>query len=114
MISYYVEVTVTIDGDINRAIELDFGDAGDVGVNFSRDRIELCMTVDAVDQLDALGKAVVATRAAVHAAGGKTAGWERVLSKIREYKFCGYDERLFQPFGMAISGVKASFADINE
>lgn len=55
---------------------------GDVGANLDTGRVELCMTLPADNRVDALGKAVVAARTAIHTAGGQTPGWEGYLVKL--------------------------------
>lgn len=57
---------------------------GDVGSHANTGRVEICITVDAVDRPDAIAKAFVAARTAVHAAGGGTHGWENWLPKLLE------------------------------
>jgi hypothetical protein len=96
MTSYYVEMTVAIDMDDDRAgleAHLDkvaeaFEDVadvvGDVGADFGTGRIDFCMTVSAGDETDALGKVVSAARTAVHTAGGQTAGWDGLLTHVLE------------------------------
>lgn len=44
---------------------------GDVGADFGKGQIELCMTVRAADEQEALDKVVMAARTVVHAAGGR-------------------------------------------
>jgi hypothetical protein len=101
MTSYYVEMTLAIDTDDDRAgleaFLVEVGEAfeditdvtGDVGVDFGTGRIDFCMTVSAQEETDALGKAVTAARTAVHAAGGSTASWNGLLEKVfdnRQYR----------------------------
>ncbi|CCK61151.1 Conserved protein of unknown function [Mycobacterium canettii CIPT 140070010] len=57
---------------------------GDVGVDLEKGRVELCMTVEADNRSDALVKAFVAARTAVHTAGGATGTWDNWLPKLLE------------------------------
>lgn len=55
---------------------------GDVGADLAAGRIDLCMTLDAANRMDALTCAVSAARTAIHAAGGATPGWEKMLTEL--------------------------------
>lgn len=93
MSSYYVEMTFTMGPQLDAGFETHLDDVaaafarltdvdGDVGADLEAGRVDLCMTLDAADRIDALGKAVTAARTAIHTAGGNTSGWERMLSKL--------------------------------
>jgi hypothetical protein len=57
----------------HRTIQLDSGTAG---------RLDVTMIVEAEDLVGAAQKALCAVRAAIHAAGGATPGWERPVREI--------------------------------
>jgi hypothetical protein len=50
----------------------------DLGVDLGKQELTFCMTVDASGVEEAMGKVVAVARAALHAAGHATAGWESV------------------------------------
>lgn len=92
MTSYYVELTFEMGRPLDKSAEAHFDEVaeafadltdvdGDVGVNLEG-RVDLCMTLSADDRAEAWNKAVTAARTAIHAAGGRTAGWEGMLSKL--------------------------------
>jgi len=94
MTSYYVEISFEmgpqqdLEGfeehidDVAEAFA-DLKDVdGDVGANLEAGRIDLCMTLSADNRVEALTKAVTTARTAIHAAGGKTPGWENMLTKL--------------------------------
>jgi hypothetical protein len=93
MTSYYVEFIFDMGGPFDEATETHLDEVaeafltitdvdGDVGVNLKARRVELCMTLDAADRPEALLKAFVAARTAVHAAGGGTATWDGWLRRM--------------------------------
>lgn len=93
--SYNVEIVLELNEAIDAGTEahLDevadaFADItdvdGDVGMNIATGRVDLCMTVQAQNQADAIGKAISAARTAIHTAGGGTPGWDGILRKILE------------------------------
>lgn len=93
MTSYYVEFIFNVSGPVDEAAQDHFDEVheafaaipdvdGDVGVNLAEGRVDLCMTVDADDRQDALMKAFIAARTAVHAAGGATPSWDGWLTKL--------------------------------
>jgi hypothetical protein len=57
---------------------------GDVGVDTAAGRVELCMTLTADNPPEALKKAFIAARTAVHTAGGHTGTWDGWLEKMLE------------------------------
>lgn len=93
MISYYVEFGFTINTAFDKNAEQHFdqvadafadlaGVDGDVGVDMQAGKVELCITIIAADRAEALHKAFVAARTAVHAAGGATHGWDGWLEEM--------------------------------
>ncbi|MEE6175626.1 hypothetical protein [Mycobacterium sp. 050134] len=95
MTSYYIEFTFGSDRPFDEAIEGHLDDLaeafagitdvdGDVGADLKAGRVDLCMTVNASDRSEALHKAFVAARTAVHAAGGHTGTWDGWLQKLLE------------------------------
>lgn len=98
--SYNVEIVLHLDKAIDADTEShldDVADAfaditdvdGDVGMDVATGRVDLCMTVLAEGQADAIGKAISAARTAIHAAGGRTPGWDGIIQKALEAdEFC--------------------------
>lgn len=93
MTSYYVELIFNTDGEFDDEMEAhldliaeafaEIADVdGDVAAHPKAGRVELCMTVDAIDRNDAMMKAFIAARTAVHAAGGGTATWDGWLPRL--------------------------------
>lgn len=98
MTSYYVELTFELgkpdDADVFDAhvddvaegfanLTGDLADVdGDVGSDLETGRVDLCMTLTSESYVEAMTKAVAAARTAIHAAGGSTRGWEKMLSKM--------------------------------
>lgn len=94
MSSYYVELTFelgkpddreTFESHLDDVAEafIDVANVdGDVGVDFETGRVDLCMTLTSDNYVDAVTGAVAAARTAIHAAGGSTPGWERMLSEM--------------------------------
>lgn len=93
MTSYYVEFSfdVSVPFSAEDEAHLDevaaaFADLdgvdGDVGVDSGSGRVELCMTVQAVNRQEALLAAFTAARTAVHAAGGVTRTWDGWLDSL--------------------------------
>lgn len=93
MTSYYVELSFDMRGPFSSDAEDHFdqvaaalmdldGVDGDVGVDSGAGRVDLCMTLEAVDRAEALHKAFVAARTAVHTAGGATHGWDGWLDRL--------------------------------
>lgn len=91
--SYYVELVFDMGGplhadddDLLDGVAEAFADLadvdGDVGADSHTGRVDLCMTLDAADRPEALRLAFIAARTAVHAAGGATPGWERLLEQL--------------------------------
>lgn len=94
MNSYYVEMTFEMGPQKDREgferhlddVAEAFADVddvdGDVGADSEKGRVDLCMTITAESPVDALARAVTAARTAVHTAGGRTPGWDNLLSKL--------------------------------
>jgi hypothetical protein len=92
--SFYVEMTFSVDGgrlaDATLAHLDDVADAfadlndvdGDVGVDVAAGRVQLCMTLTADNPPEALHKAFIAARTAIHTAGGHTGTWDSWLEKM--------------------------------
>jgi hypothetical protein len=55
---------------------------GDVGADVATGRVQLCMTLTADNPPEALYKAFIAARTAVHTAGGHTGTWDSWLEKM--------------------------------
>ena len=95
MTSYYVEFVFDMGAPFAADAEDHFdeiaaafadlaGIDGDVGVDCGAGRVELCMTLEAVDRQEALLAAFAAARTAIHAAGGATSGWDGWLDRLLE------------------------------
>lgn len=56
----------------------------DLAANFGDLTLEFMMSVDAGDEVRALGASLAATRTALHAAGHSTPGWERIFETIQQ------------------------------
>lgn len=93
MTSYYVEFVFEMGGPFESDAEAHFDEVaeafadlaevdGDVGVDLAAGRVELCMTIEAETRGDALHRAFVAARTAVHTAGGATHGWDGWLDQL--------------------------------
>lgn len=97
MTSYYVEITFELGVPESEQARADFeahlddvADAlsdlqdvdGDVGADLESGRVDLCMTLEASERIEALTRAVASARTAIHAAGGATPGWEKMLAKL--------------------------------
>ncbi|WP_207634462.1 hypothetical protein, partial [Candidatus Frankia alpina] len=54
----------------------------DIGGNLAEGRMDITMTVEADTIPDAAYKSLSAVRTAIHAAGGATSGWERLIQKM--------------------------------
>lgn len=54
------------------------------GVLFDNDRrhAALVIEIEGADHVDAMHRGLAAARTAIHAAGGATPGWERMVSRI--------------------------------
>lgn len=66
-------------------LELDDGTFRDpsVGVVHSERRVDVDLYVDALDVIGAAAGYLTAVRAAIHAAGGGTPGWDRLIDTVR-------------------------------
>lgn len=95
MKSYSVQVTMLMNEPITAEGEThldDVADAftgiadvdGDVGMNVATGQVDLCMTLTADSPADAIAKAIVTARHAIHAAGGGTQGWDGMIPKLLE------------------------------
>lgn len=95
MTSYHVEMTFELGHPFDEAVQAHLDDVaeafssitdvdGDVGADIEAGRVDLCMTVNAKDRPEALVKAFVAARTAVHTAGGQTGAWDGWLPKLLE------------------------------
>lgn len=71
--------------------ELHGVDDPDLGANLGKRRFDISMYVDAPDQIQAAIAALEAARAAIHASGGGTAGWDE---RFREL---GHEVRALEP-----------------
>jgi hypothetical protein len=54
----------------------------DLGGSLATGRVDITMVVEAESLEDATRKSLTAVRAAIHAAGGSTPGWERTIREI--------------------------------
>jgi hypothetical protein len=54
----------------------------DLGGSITEGRLDVTMVVEADDLADATAKSLCAVRAAVHAVGGSTPGWERYIREV--------------------------------
>ncbi|MDC8992492.1 hypothetical protein PR371_00665 [Mycobacterium marinum] len=98
--SYNVEIVLELERAIDADMEAHLDDVaealaditdvdGDVGMNVATGRVDLCMTVLAESQSEAIGRAISAARTAIHTAGGGTPGWDGMLQKVLENdEFC--------------------------
>jgi hypothetical protein len=93
--SYSVQLTMLLNEPINDELEAhldgvaeaftDIPDVdGDVGMNVAKGQVDLCMTLAADSPADAIAKAIVSARHAIHAAGGNTPGWDGMIPKLLE------------------------------
>jgi hypothetical protein len=94
MSSYYVEVQYLWDGASREQLD-DHADKlmaalmvepnlihPDVGINFEAAVVDVCTSIEGDDEPDALRRALVAVRSAVHSIGGYTQGWEKGYEQI--------------------------------
>lgn len=100
MKTWFVEFSATPPADVDRErfeqhieevlIELDSLDGitdADLSVDYSEPRVTFAMCVDAADDGDALKQVGTAMRTAIHAVGGGTPGWERMIAQMsRRYE----------------------------
>ncbi|HEX7309011.1 hypothetical protein [Lentzea sp.] len=93
--SYYVEVTcassavaMDLENHLDAVMDALQSEPGiedaDIGANLTNGTVEFCLHLDAEDSSDALRKAHVLVRSALHAAGGATPGWEQMIQAIRD------------------------------
>jgi hypothetical protein len=54
----------------------------DLGGSLAEGRLDVTMVVEADDLADATAKSLCAVRAAIHAVGGATPGWERYIREV--------------------------------
>ncbi|KJE24863.1 hypothetical protein FF36_00870 [Frankia torreyi] len=54
----------------------------DIGGNLTEGRMDITMTIEADTIPDAAYKSLCAVRTAIHAVGGATPGWERLIQKM--------------------------------
>ncbi len=54
----------------------------DLGGSLAEGRLDITMVVEADDLADATAKSLCAVRAAIHAVGGSTPGWERYIREV--------------------------------
>lgn len=54
----------------------------DLGATPSTGRLDVTMVAEAENLEDATQRSLTATRAAIHVAGGTTAGWERMIREV--------------------------------
>ncbi|HUQ54210.1 MAG TPA: hypothetical protein VM306_00995 [Lentzea sp.] len=93
--SYYVELTCVssaVASDLENhldavmdALQSEPGiEDADIGANLEEGTVQFCLHLDAEDSSDALRKAHVRVRSALHSAGGATPGWERMIQAIQD------------------------------
>jgi hypothetical protein len=93
--SYSVRLTMLLDEPINDEVEAHLDAVaeafteitdvdGDVGMNVAKGQVDLCMTLEAENTADAIAKAIVSARTAIHTAGGNTPGWDGMIPKLLE------------------------------
>lgn len=96
---WFVEFSATLPEDVDRdlfeehveavLIELDglkgITDA-DLSVDYTEPRVTFAMSVNAEDEADVVGQVGTAMRTAIHAAGGKTSGWEKMIAEMSQTK----------------------------
>lgn len=106
---FYTEMEVRADGEIpdehfdalaDALYDLDAGDPAvadtDITACLADSRVTVSMVVDAEDPADAATKALCAVRAAIHAIGDATPGWETAKGVMRIAP-AEESERLFSP-----------------
>jgi hypothetical protein len=93
MRSYYVELTcqasqtaAVLEEHLDEVMDALLDEPGiedaDVGADLGTGVVDFCIHLDAEDSPDALRKVHVLVRSALHAAGGGTPGWERLIEAI--------------------------------
>lgn len=99
MKTWFVEFSATLPDDVDRdrfedhieavLIELD-GLEGittpDLAVDYTEPRVTFAMSVDAADEPDVVRQVGTAMRTAIHAAGGGTRGWEKMIAEMSQSK----------------------------
>lgn len=100
MKTWNVEFSAALPDDVDREkfeahveavlIELDSLDGitdADLSVDYAEPRVTFAMYVDAKDDADAIAQVGTAMRTAIHAVGGGTPGWEKMIAKMsRRYE----------------------------
>lgn len=110
MKTWFVEFSATLPGDVDRAnleehleavlIELDSLDGitdADMAIDYDEPRVMFSMYVQAEDDSSAIAQVGTAMRTAIHAAGGGTPGWEKMLARMpshRRYEIRAEDDVL--------------------
>lgn len=91
--SYYVEITcqasetaATLERHLDEVMDALQNEPGiedaDIGASLAEGVVDFCLHLDAEDSSDALRKAHVLVRSALHAAGGGTPDWDSLINLI--------------------------------
>lgn len=97
MKTWFVEFSATLPSDVDRErfeehIEVVLHQLdtlqgvidADLSVDYDEPRVTFAMYVDADDEPEALAQVGTAMRTAIHAAGGGTRGWEKMISQMSQ------------------------------
>ena len=95
MTTWYIEFTAPLPTAVSREVveehiedvllELDSLDGitdADILIDYGKHAVMFSMYVEAADHAEALPKVATSLRTAIHAAGGGTPGWEKLIAKM--------------------------------